>query len=44
MKFFLSPDDLTMRPLPNLSSWTIPATRRLAGWTTAKSSTSATGA
>jgi glyoxylase-like metal-dependent hydrolase (beta-lactamase superfamily II) len=25
-KFFLSPDDLTMRPLPDLSSWTIPAT------------------
>lgn len=26
VKFFLSPDDLTMRPVPDLSGWTIPAT------------------
>ncbi|QMT01483.1 MBL fold metallo-hydrolase [Gordonia jinghuaiqii] len=26
VKFFLSPDDLTMRPLPDLRSWAIPAT------------------
>lgn len=26
IKFFLSPDDLTMRPIPDLSDWTIPAT------------------
>lgn len=26
VKFFLSPDDLTMRPLPDLSGWAIPAT------------------
>ncbi|MGV0742455.1 MBL fold metallo-hydrolase [Mycolicibacterium sp. XJ870] len=26
VKFFLSPDDLTMRPIPDLSAWAIPAT------------------
>lgn len=26
VKFFLSPDDLTMRPLPDLCRWSIPAT------------------
>lgn len=26
IKFFLTPDDLTMRPIPDLSSWRIPAT------------------